>query len=291
MKLSLCTITFRHHLTSLDDLAVWAATNGFDGLELWGAHARNLADHPQRNAAWLADFGLRVPMVSDYLPLDGDPSVLTAKTLDLCRLAGRWGARKIRSFAGTRSSAATDPVEKALLTARLRAVCHLTADHGIDLVIETHPGTLADTLAGTKALIDAVDHPALKINFDVLHVWEGGDDLIAARTTLAPHIAHYHLKNIRSRADLAVFAPENVYAAAGRRDGMVPLFEGAVDYRRFLHSFSDPEADAALEWFGPTPFTVLRQDCAAVRACLGTEDMLALGRQPTQPALALAARS
>lgn len=291
MKLSLCTITFRHHLTSLDDLAAWASDVGFDGIELWGAHARNLADHPQRNAAWLAEYGLRVPMISDYLPLDGAPSVLTAKTLDLCRLAGRWGARKIRSFAGASGSAETGAVERAELTARLRGVCHLTADHGIDLVIETHPGTLADRLSATQALIEAVDHPALKINFDVLHVWEGGDDPVAARAALAPHIAHYHLKNIRSRADLGVFAPDNVYAAAGKRDGMVPLFDGAMDYRRFFASFADPQADAALEWFGPAPFAVLRQDRAAVCACLGKSDVLAVGSQPIQPAFALAAPS
>ncbi len=261
MKVSLCTITFRHHLVSLDDLAAWAADNDFQGVELWGAHARNMAHGPTRDAAWLAGYGLSVPMVSDYLPLDGDAEALRHKTLDLCRLAQRWRARKIRTFAGGTGSAETPPERRTFIAERLRLICALAADHGLSVLVETHPKTLADTLAATRALIRAVDHPALKINFDVLHVWEGGDDPVAAHTALRPHIGHYHLKNVRSRADLTVFEPANVYAAAGRREGMVPLFDGTVDYRAFLAELADaPDAEASLEWFGDDCYGVLRRD-------------------------------
>ena len=44
MKLSICTISFRHHLHSIDQLAHFAKTKGFQGIELWGVHAKNLAD-------------------------------------------------------------------------------------------------------------------------------------------------------------------------------------------------------------------------------------------------------
>ena len=271
MRLSLCTISFRHHLVSLEDLAVWAAGNGFQGIELWGAHARNMAAVPDRGGDWLAEFGLSVPMVSDYLPLDGDPDALVRKTLDLCRLAQRWGAPKIRTFAGSTGSAETSPERRIFIAERLRTLCGLAADHGLSLLVETHPGTLADSLTSTRALIAAVGHPALKINFDVLHVWEGGDDPVTARRALRPHIGHYHLKNIRARDDLQVFEPANVYAAAGRRDGMVPLFDGAVDYRRFLAELADdPAAEGSLEWFGDDCYTVLRRDRADVEAALAT---------------------
>ncbi|AWB06546.1 sugar phosphate isomerase/epimerase (plasmid) [Azospirillum humicireducens] len=269
MRLSLCTISFRHHLVSLEDLAVWASGNGFQGIELWGAHARNMAAMSDRGGDWLAQFGLSVPMVSDYLPLDGDPDALVRKTLDLCRLAQRWGAGKIRTFAGSTGSAETSPERRIFIAERLRTLCGLAADHGLSLLVETHPGTLADTLTATRALIAAVGHPALKVNFDVLHVWEGGDDPVAARRALRPHIGHYHLKNIRDRDDLSVFEPANVYAAAGRRDGMVPLFDGVVDYRRFLAELADdPAAEGSLEWFGDDCYAVLRGDRDAVEAAL-----------------------
>lgn len=275
MKLSLCTITFRHHLLSLDDLARWAAANGFQGIELWGAHARNMAGDParvpERDAAWLAGFGLSVPMISDYLPLEGDPDALLADASALCRLARRWGARKIRTFAGGSGSRDTPAGRRALIAERLRMVCALAADQGLSLLVETHPKTLADGLEATLALIEAVDHPALRVNFDALHVWEAGDDPVAARRALLPRIGHYHLKNIRSRAELGVFEAANVYAAAGRRDGMVPLFEGAVDYRAFLGELmEEPGAEASLEWFGRNCHDVLRHDCLAVSALVTT---------------------
>ena len=45
---------------------------------------------------------------------------------------------------------------------------------------------------------------------------------------------HYHFKNISSADYLHVFEPNNVYAAAGSRIGMVPLFEGIVNYDEII---------------------------------------------------------
>lgn len=267
MRLSLCTITFRHHLVSLDEIARWAAAQGFDGIELWAAHARNMQDRTDRDAAWIAGFGLSVPMLSDYLPLDGELPELRHATADICRLARRWGARKVRTFAGQTGSHHISPEARWRLTARLRDACAIAHDQGCRLLVETHPGTLADTLASTVRLIEEVDHPALAINFDTLHVWEGGDEPAFAHQTLLPHVRHYHLKNVRSRADLPVFAPANVYAAAGKRTGMTPLFDGTFDYIGFLEHISPlDDVDASLEWFGGNCFGVLAQDLRNLRA-------------------------
>lgn len=261
MRVSLCTITFRHHLISLDEIAAWAEANDFQGIELWGAHARNLSPRTDRNAEWLDGYGLSVPMISDYLPLDGDVEALRHKAVELCRLARRWRTRKIRTFAGSRGSLDVSADERREIVERLKEICTITASYGIQLLVETHPKTLADTAASTMRLIEEVDHPSFAINFDTLHVWEGGDDPVAVHRSMKPHIRHYHLKNIVDRADLTVFEPANVYAAAGSRRGMTPLFEGAVDYDRFLSEIAgDPQADASLEWFGNDCFETLRRD-------------------------------
>lgn len=265
MRLSLCTITFRHHLLSLEDIAQWAAANDFQGIELWGAHARNMQHITDRNAAWMAEFGLSVPMLSDYLPLDDDLASLRHATSNLCRLAVRWGAGKVRTFAGKSASRDTSPETRWRLSARLKDACMMAQDQGCQILVETHPGTLADTLSSTQRLIEEIDHPALGINFDTLHVWEGGDDPVGAHRALLPHIRHYHLKNVRSRADLAVFEPANVYAAAGRRTGMTALFDGAVDYLKFLDELLEDEVDASLEWFGGDCFNILANDARNMR--------------------------
>lgn len=261
MKVSLCTITFRHHLLSIEDIANWARCNGFQGIELWGAHARNLAVRPELDGSWLAGFGLGVPMISHYLPLEAEAATLRRLALELCGHANRWGARKIRIFAGSRASAATSIEDRRRIIARLREIAVIAEAHGLLLLVETHPNTLADTGPSTLRLIDEVRHPAFKINFDVLHVWEGGDDPVAMHRALRPHIRHYHLKNVASRDDLDIFEPANVYSAAGRRDAMTPLFAGAFDYDRFLAELSgELSADASLEWFGSDCFEVLKND-------------------------------
>lgn len=263
MRISLCTISFRHHLLSIGEIARFARGSGFDGIELWGIHARNLGRG--YHAEWLATYGLRVPMLSDYLPLDAPRDILAERMAELCRLAGNWRAPRLRTFAGTKGSAATSPEERAHVVSGLRAAAGYLAGHGLRLLVETHPGTLADNTASLLRLLEEVDHPALKVNFDALHVWEGGDDLIAAHDRLVDHIDYYHLKNVRGRSDLAAFEPANVYSASGPRDGMTSLLEGVLDYGPFLRGLG-PEAEASLEWFGDACFSILPADLSGLRA-------------------------
>jgi 3-dehydroshikimate dehydratase len=265
MNLAVCSISFRHHLISLEELACFAQTHGFRGIELWGVHAKNLAGRPEYGAEWLRHYGLSVPMISDYLPLEAPAEELWSKLELLASLARRWNARKLRTFAGRLASTATSHDERARVVARLRGACQRVADQGLLLLVETHPGTLADTVDSTLRLLTEVDHPALRLNFDVLHVWEGGDEPRQALSLLEPYVSHFHLKNVSSRERLEVFAPANVYSAAGSRLGMVSLFEGAFDYRSFLRDLaSDSRLDASLEWFGDDVQTTLSRDRHAI---------------------------
>ena len=265
MNLSLCTISFRHHLISLQQVVEWAAPRGFSGIELWGVHARNLLDRPDYDLDWLRSHGLCVPMLSDYLPVQGERQPMIEKTHDLCRLAQAWGAGKLRTFAGNKGSHEITAEERRDWTRRMRELCTIVDDHGMKLVVETHPQTLADTRESTRQLVEEINHPALCLNFDVLHVWESGADPFEVIAEFEPLVAHMHLKNVRSRSFLQEFLPGNVYAPAGSRTGMVSLFEGAFDYRKFLAFVMSetslwPSLDASLEWFGPNVLTTLEQD-------------------------------
>lgn len=262
MKLSLCTISFRHHLLSITDIASWAQRNQFHGIELWGIHAMNLAKQPQFNSGWLDNYDLQVPMISDYLPVSGSKQAALDKVDLLCELAWRWNSQKIRTFAGQQPSHLLNDIDRQHITSRLRALSERAWQHGVKLIIETHPHTLADNTASTLRLLQEVNHPGLAINFDVLHLWEAGDDVVQAWQQLQPYTEHMHLKNIRSANLLNVFTPENVYAAAGSREGMVPLFEGALDYQALLMAIAPlHNLDASLEWFGHDAQSVLQHDC------------------------------
>lgn len=279
MNLAVCTISFRHHLISIEEVARFAQAHGFQGIELWGIHAKNLAAQPEYGAEWLRGYGLTVPMVSDYLPLEAPSEELWGKLELLTTLACRWGAHKLRTFAGRTGSAAAGHDDRAHVATRLRGACQRVAERGLSLLVETHPGTLADTVESTLRLLAEVDHPALRLNFDVLHVWEGGDEPRAALAKLGPHVSHFHLKNVSARERLEVFAPANVYSAAGSRLGMVPLFEGAFDYRAFLSGLAgDARLDASLEWFGDDVKGTLSRDLQAL-------EQLSVAAQPRAPFL------
>ena len=100
MNLSVCTITFRHQLISIAEIAKWSVANGFQGIELWGAHATNLEDQPEYGKEWLSSYALKTSMLSDYLPLFEGNDALYFKVQRLCRLAKHWGATKIHTFDG-----------------------------------------------------------------------------------------------------------------------------------------------------------------------------------------------
>ena len=270
MKYSVCTISFRHQLISLERIANWAKAHQFDAIELWGVHAKNLCQSADFTAESLAEKDLSVSMVSDYLPLDGNLEISLESAKALCTITRSWGAKKLRTFSGNKPSAGMNAIERDACTQRLREYCKVAADYDIDLIVETHPNTLADTLESTLKLIEEVNHPALRINFDVIHVWEMGSDPIFALDQLSPLIQHMHFKNITQRHLLNVFSPGNVYAPAGNRVGMTPLFEGEYDFKQFLSylmkesSIPWQNMDASLEWFGPDVFATLDNDRKAL---------------------------
>jgi 3-dehydroshikimate dehydratase len=270
MKYSLCTISFRHQLISFTDIVQFAYENGFEGIELWGTHAQNLymqeRETTEREIDYLKDKNLEVTMISDYL--DISLSVDFQKTMEKCEqlvtLANWFNTNKIRTFAGQKGSEDFSEQERKEYVKRIRMVCDLFAPHNMYILLETHPNTLTDTLPSTLKLLEEVNHPYLKINLDFLHIWESGADPVDSFHRLKPWIQHYHFKNISSAEYLHVFEPNNVYAAAGSRIGMVPLFEGIVNYDEIIREVRDTDHFASLEWFGHNAKDILKEEMKAL---------------------------
>ncbi|EJV87914.1 sugar phosphate isomerase/epimerase family protein [Bacillus mycoides] len=270
MKYSLCTISFRHQLISFTDIVQFAYENGFEGIELWGTHAQNLymqeRETTEREIDYLKDKNLEVTMISDYL----DISLLAdfQKTMEKCEQlvtrANWFNTNKIRTFAGQKGSEDFSEQERKEYVERIRMICDLFAPHNMYILLETHPNTLTDTLPSTLKLLEEVNHPYLKINLDFLHIWESGADPVDSFHRLKPWIQHYHFKNISSAEYLHVFEPNNVYAAAGSRIGMVPLFEGIVNYDEIIREVRDTDHFASLEWFGHNAKDILKEEMKAL---------------------------
>ncbi|MBJ7983852.1 sugar phosphate isomerase/epimerase family protein [Bacillus cereus] len=270
MKYSLCTISFRHQLISFTDIVQFAYENGFEGIELWGTHAQNLymqeRETTEREIDYLKDKNLAVTMISDYLDISllADFQKTMGKCEQLVTLANWFNTNKIRTFAGQKGSEDFSEQERKEYVKRIRMICDLFAQHNMYILLETHPNTLTDTLPSTLKLLEEVNHPYLKINLDFLHIWESGADPIDSFQRLKPWVQHYHFKNISSAEYLHVFEPNNVYAAAGSRIGMVPLFEGIVNYDEIIREVRDTDHFASLEWFGHNAKDILKEEMRAL---------------------------
>ncbi|PGU12030.1 3-dehydroshikimate dehydratase [Bacillus cereus] len=266
MKYSLCTISFRHQLISFTDIVQFAYENGFEGIELWGTHAQNLymqeRETTERELNFLKDKNLEITMISDYLDisLSADFEKTIEKSEQLVILANWFNTNKIRTFAGQKGSEEFSEQERKEYVKRIRKICDVFAQYNMYVLLETHPNTLTDTLPSTIELLKEVNHSNLKINLDFLHIWESGADPIDSFHRLKPWTLHYHFKNISSADYLHVFEPNNVYAAAGSRIGMVPLFEGIVNYDEIIQEVRDTNLFASLEWFGHNSKEVLKEE-------------------------------
>ncbi|WP_281890732.1 sugar phosphate isomerase/epimerase [Paenibacillus sp. YYML68] len=263
LQLALCTISFRHTLISFEELIQLARQAGFSGIELWGVHARQLKEERVRIGLPFPDLGgVQISMISDYLEVGSH--VDFARTIDKCEqllaLCAWCGTERLRTFAGKQASKDTAKDERELIVKQLRILGDLCEQRGVELLLETHPGTLADQKDSALQLMQELEHGALKLNMDFLHLWEAGDDPMDSYEQLSEWVSYFHLKNIAARSDCTVFEPGQVYAPNGRRQGMVPLSQGAVSYRPLLERIADSGRFASLEWFGDNPASVLRAD-------------------------------
>jgi len=184
---------------SLADAAALAARCGADGIEVTAR-----APHLDAGAGLAAvreagecvrASGLEVTAYGSYLSYTGPGH--TAEAAREVERAAALGTRLLRVWAGHPEGAggALDDV-----AATLRVAGDAAAAHDIEVVVERHEGTLADTAERAEALLDAVDRTNVRLNYQVL------DGLPAAAAIaqpddarrLAPRSGYFHVKNYRT---------------------------------------------------------------------------------------------
>lgn len=288
MRLALCTISFRHQLISFAEIAAFAQQQGFDGIELWGTHAIGLMSEQKQQQTQellhrLRASGITISMISDYLDISGNTDFVAeqARCRQLAALARACGTTRLRTFAGNRSSAAVSLQQYHKLLQRLTILCDICAEVGVKLVVETHPNTLLDSQEGILRLLSDLPHPSLRLNYDVLHIWEAHLDPAAFYAQVAERVDYFHLKNITARSRLVVFEPAAVYAANASREGMISLAHGAVPYHSMLSYIEESGCFASIEWFGADPFAMLAHEREWLRGQALSDSLVAGGRSLT----------
>ena len=80
--------------------------------------------------------------------------------------------------------------------ARLRTAGDVAAEHGVTIVLETHPDLMTNA-AVARQTMQAVDHPQVRVNFDTANVYFYNRDVdaVSELRQIVPYVAALHLKD------------------------------------------------------------------------------------------------
>lgn len=195
------------------------AAAGFGDLEVWGYHLDRLSGaEVEYLAGALQVRGMRAVGVGAYpaFHLEGGEAEEQRRGLDrLLGAAVRLGSSVLKIFPGRVASADADETVWRRSVEGMRRLAGRTAEAGMLLTLETHGGTLCDSLDGTRRLLDQLPEDGVGICFQP-YAEHDTAAAIAVFDALGPRVRHLHLQN--------------------RKDGTAALLEEGdwTDYRRYL---------------------------------------------------------
>ena len=203
----------------LADLLDPMAAAGFSELEVWGYHLEGLSEaEVEHLAAALQARAMRAVGVGAYpsFHLEGAGDEEQRRRLDrLVAAAVRLGASVFKIFPGSVGSAQVDEAVWRRSVEGMRRLAGRTCEAEMALTLETHGGTLCDTLEGTRRLLDQLPDDGVGLCFQP-YIEHDTSAAMAAFDALRPRVRHLHLQN--------------------RGPGGAALLEEGdwTDYRRFL---------------------------------------------------------
>jgi sugar phosphate isomerase/epimerase len=225
---ALCSISAMDR--SLGDAAALAARCGADGLEVT-ARAPHLSESASLDEVRAAGervrgAGLEVTAYGSYLSCAGPGS--EARIAREVARARALGTRRLRVWAG-HPQGACEAVRDEVV-ALLRETGDAARECGIEVVVERHGGTFADSPERSEALLDAVGRENVTLNYQVL---DGLPLALASRQAddarrLVPRSRYFHVKNYRRNR-----APGLPLLLGG------DLERGVLDYRAILAAAVD----------------------------------------------------
>jgi sugar phosphate isomerase/epimerase len=223
VKLGLCSIAALD--LPLAEVAAAAARAGADGLEVTGRapHLAEDADLPAVRATRevVTSAGLEVLAYGSYLG-HAEPHTRAHAQREVER-ATALAAPLLRVWAGLRPGEADEGF--AGVVELLGQACDAAHERDIEVVVERHIGSFADTPERALRLLAEVGRPNFSLNYQVCDFLE--PDAAAAQTDdareLAPHARYAHLKNYVSSD-----------AAGGRLVHGGSLAGGVLDYSGIL---------------------------------------------------------
>lgn len=159
---------------------------------------------------------------SDFAVADDHLDTQYASVRNQLALCRRLGVHVLRLFASHLPAKYVDDAFRARVIRNLKRLAPEARAAGVTLAIENHYGITA-TSDDVLKLLEGVDDPAVRANFDAANFVPMGDDAVRACKRLLPYIAHVHCKDAR-------------YTGHGRHEGWeyCEIGAGVVDYREIV---------------------------------------------------------
>ncbi|NVM52547.1 MAG: sugar phosphate isomerase/epimerase [Candidatus Helarchaeota archaeon] len=237
MKISFCSIAFRHRPMLLEDMIFIISELGYDGIEIWGDHLKGYETSLEKIKKLLYWKNLEVSMISPYFDFTGstqkwNSSILTARKF--IQFAKELDCSLIRCFTGKVSSEFATKRQWKRCIDGIKYIAQIAKKDNITLAIEIHPNTLMDTNDSTMRLLEEVDEDNVKLNLDFYNMWEMDQiSPLKLLDKLYPWVVHIHAKNaVLSKGRISPFW----YVMDKGRDllGIRNLSKGDLDYDLIL---------------------------------------------------------
>ena len=178
----------------------------------WGVGPGQALESPRAAARALR----HVDVEAAGICVQGGAATLTApaRLQAFAALAEELGAPHVRVFAPPYRPGAREQARD-----RLARAAHVTSAHGVALLVETSPGTLAPSTAQARALVDGFPPDRVAVLYDPGNMAiEGHVEPRLAVDELGPYLRHVHVKNIAWRRSDGVWRWRHTGLAAGLLD-------------------------------------------------------------------------
>jgi len=178
--------------TPLVDFVDQLADVGADGLELWGRHLENLDEAGiEALARAIDETGQKVVVLGPYWDFSSSDEAVERsleEADDYLRVKDVFGCSKIRVFTGAPASAeATEENWERALNGLAR-LARMYDGTGVTFVVETHRNQLADTPESCQRLMEDLDEPAVRLNYQAM-TGAPSDEL----EMIYPWVSHVHV--------------------------------------------------------------------------------------------------
>jgi inosose dehydratase len=154
--------------------------------------------------------------------------------------------------------------KRELVAERVRALGDYAASRGVMLAVEPHSGTSFDTPEKATWLMEQLNHPAVRLNFDISHFDIIGIGIDECVPDMAPWSVHTHVKDQRGiypkhefltpgsgpfdfthylsamhKAGFSGYIGMEVSVMVQRKVGYDPFVDAALGYYALRHAFNE----------------------------------------------------